>query len=378
MRLIDTMKDPQMARNFSSFLTRNHIKNELEQSKDGVRFWIIDEDDFFKASEWLTKFRDNPHDMQFDMGVTPSFDIPAVADEDEDENTLELPTDDKAAPQAFATLCFLFTCIILFAASYMTAPARDAVAVPFPQVAIYSSEVTQGLLFDFPKAYEILNQIVTTFGINGLKDPSTLPPQGQALLEEYARTPVWQGFYEEFVLFVKGTHKQFWETQAPMFEKIRQGELWRLFTPALLHLDIFHLLFNMLWLYVLGKQIELRIGVGRYLLFCLVVGIFSNIVQYLVSGPNFIGFSGILCGFFTFIWVRQKQAPWEGYRLDKSTIMMIGIFVGVLFLIQVASFVAEVYASTSIAPMIANAAHISGGIAGWVLGRNKFFAWNNT
>lgn len=371
MRLIYTVKDPNEARQISSFLQKKNIENELEQGADGVRIWIISEDDFPVAAEWLRNYQENPEDR--DLQGAKNIPIIASATEEDMDEPL---ANDPNQPQAYVTLSFIFICVILFAASFLTNPVREYVSLPYPQVAIYSSEVTQTLLFDFPKAYEILESIVTTYGISGLKDPSTMPAAGQALLQEYTVTPWWQGYYQEIVHAFKGVHPPS-EVNAPMFEKIRQGEVWRLFTPAVLHLDVFHLLFNMLWLFVLGKQMELRIGAFRFLIFCFSVGIFANIVQYLVSGPNFIGFSGILCGFFTFIWVRQQKAPWEGYRLDRSTIIMIGIFIGGLFLIQVASFVAEVYANTSIAPMIANAAHISGGIAGLILGRTKFFAWNN-
>ena len=44
--------------------------------------------------------------------------------------------------------------------------------------------------------------------------------------------------------------------EIPLFEKIRQGELWRLFTPCILHRDFLHILFNMIWVWILVKQIE--------------------------------------------------------------------------------------------------------------------------
>ena len=46
------------------------------------------------------------------------------------------------------------------------------------------------------------------------------------------------------------------------------------FFPILLHADIFHLFFNMLWLIVLGKQIEQRLKTGRYVLFILLIAMY--------------------------------------------------------------------------------------------------------
>lgn len=375
MRPLNPINDAQQAQHLADFLSRNGINNELEQIISGYQIWIIDEDDFTAANEMAKSFQENPKNPKFDKDlISPA----RILKKGSSSDPLQSPFPPQTEPQAYATLSFIFTCIILFAASFLTAPKLDRVQLPYPMVAIYSSEVTQELLFDFPKAYEIIEQAAKTYGTKALENPSKLPPEGQQLVAEFKNTPWWQGFYSEILLYIKGAHTQAWESQAPLFEKIRQGEIWRLFTPALLHLDIFHILFNMLWVYILGKQIEIRIGIWRYILFCVVVGVFANIVQYLVSGPNFIGFSGIICGFFTFIWVRQRQAPWEGYQLNRSTITMIGLFVGGLLLIQVASFIMEVYANTSIAPMIANAAHIAGGVAGWFLGRYKYFAWNNS
>ena len=45
---------------------------------------------------------------------------------------------------------------------------------------------------------------------------------------------------------------------SPLFEnaEIRRGQLWRLVTSVLPHLDIIHLAFNLYWLWVLGTTVE--------------------------------------------------------------------------------------------------------------------------
>ncbi|MEW5939256.1 MAG: rhomboid family intramembrane serine protease, partial [Chloroflexota bacterium] len=53
---------------------------------------------------------------------------------------------------------------------------------------------------------------------------------------------------------------------AKVNELIRAGEVWRLFTPMLLHGSIFHIGFNMYALYSFGVGLERRFGHGRFLL----------------------------------------------------------------------------------------------------------------
>ena len=165
-------------------------------------------------------------------------------------------------------------------------------------------------------------------------------------------------------------------TGSHLIEKIRDGEFWRLFTPCLMHNDILHILFNMLWLIVLGKQLEQRLGIRRYLLLVLLTGIFSNTCQYLMSGSDFLGFSGVLCAMLAFIWIRQKIAPWEGYPLERSTIAFMMVFILAMSIIQIGSFFLENQYQISISPGIANTAHLSGAFIGICMACLPCFAWN--
>lgn len=93
----------------------------------------------------------------------------------------------------------------------------------------------------------------------------------------------------------------------PLFQKLRQGQLHRLITPVFLHGSILHILFNMIWLFVLMKQIEMKIGAIKTLFLSIAIGIVSNVIQYIVTGPFFVGASGIIVGLAAFIWIRQKK-----------------------------------------------------------------------
>ena len=76
-----------------------------------------------------------------------------------------------------------------------------------------------------------------------------------------------------------------------------------------------------------------------------------------------------------FIAVRQKIAPWEGYRLERSSINFMLIFIFGMAALSLAAFVASLYNYKFIGTPVANAAHLSGLFAGWVLAYTSFFQW---
>ncbi len=67
------------------------------------------------------------------------------------------------------------------------------------------------------------------------------------------------------------------EVILPWPRQILAGQVWRLVTPIFLHFGPFHLLFNMVFLYLLGGMIEERRGPWRYLLLGLVCAVLSNV-----------------------------------------------------------------------------------------------------
>ena len=153
------------------------------------------------------------------------------------------------------------------------------------------------------------------------------------------------------------------------------GQLWRVFTPALLHANPVHLLFNMSWLWGLGAMLEARFGSGRYAAGVLLVAALSNLAEYYVDmqlylpilglfavapGPFFGGMSGVAVGLFGFAWGRMKGGD-PGVRLDPNGVVFM---VGVLLACVVGVF------------PIANAAHFAGlgiGFAGgWFTAKREY------
>jgi GlpG protein len=111
--------------------------------------------------------------------------------------------------------------------------------------------------------------------------------------------------------------------------EVRAGEVWRLFTPILIHFGPLHLLFNMMWLFSLGSMIEGLQGRTRFVLLTLGLALVSNVAQYALANypipsPGFGGMSGVVYGLFGYIWVRGKLDPRSGFHLDpQSVILMI-------------------------------------------------------
>ena len=123
----------------------------------------------------------------------------------------------------------------------------------------------------------------------------------------------------------------------------------------LLHFSLLHFLFNVFWWWYLGGRFERFYG-STYLLIALVFcGVFSNVMQFMVSGPYFGGLSGVVYGLFGLAVVVSWQRPRHPLFLPMGLIafMLVWLLLGYTDLLWVS---------------VANTAHSAGLIAGLVLG----------
>ncbi len=132
--------------------------------------------------------------------------------------------------------------------------------------------------------------------------------------------------------------------------EIRQGQIWRLFTPMFLHFGFMHIIFNMLWLKDLGSMIETRKSSWLLLVMVLVIAAISNVAQYLASGPAFGGMSGVVYGLLGYIWMQGKFNPASGLALHQQTVTLMIVW----FFLCLSGFMGP----------IANTAHAVGAIVG--------------
>ena len=144
------------------------------------------------------------------------------------------------------------------------------------------------------------------------------------------------------------------------FGRPQEGEYWRLITPMFLHFGITHLVFNMFWLAFLGSKIERQGGSIHLCVLVLVVGIASNLGQYLWTGlTHFGGMSGVIYGLLGYLWMCYKLTPKEVYFIPAELFWcMIG------WLLLCATGFIEILLGMG----IANAAHVFGLSVGIILG----------
>lgn len=118
-----------------------------------------------------------------------------------------------------------------------------------------------------------------------------------------------------------------------LFADVLAGEVWRLVTPMFLHLSFLHILFNMMWMWDLGRLVELVKGPIFLGAFVLVTGIASNAAQYVITGsPGFGGMSGVVYALLGYVWMQGRFNPRFGFEMHKATVIMMLIWYVVCWL----------------------------------------------
>ena len=117
----------------------------------------------------------------------------------------------------------------------------------------------------------------------------------------------------------------------PGLPEIRQGQVWRLVTPILIHYGILHLVFNLIWLADLGGMIERRQGTLRLALLVAAIGVGSNLAQFWIAGPAFGGMSGVVYGLFGCVWVRGKLDPDSGLFVSRQNAVILIVWLVLCF-----------------------------------------------
>lgn len=153
--------------------------------------------------------------------------------------------------------------------------------------------------------------------------------------------------------------------QPSLLDIFRSGQVWRFVTPVFLHFSVLHLLFNMMWLRNLGRAIEFARGTRRFVALILLLAVVSNIGQYwwvftyspLQLAGNFGGMSGVDFGLIGYVWMKGRTQPRDGLGIPPDQLVWAVLW---MLLCIGGAFGA-----------IANAAHVTGFVAGMLLGARQ-------
>lgn len=176
-----------------------------------------------------------------------------------------------------------------------------------------------------------------------------------ALLEHYDHQLIWISWLTFQPIQLMGGYLGF----ASLSAGLEAGQYWRLITPIFLHFGLFHILFNALWIWEFGRRIELGLGKLSLIVLILVIGIASNLTQYLWAGPSlFGGLSGVLYGLMGFLWIYNHFRPKPVFTLQPGIVGFMLVWV-VLGMTGVVDFFMD--------GSIANAAHLGGLLSGMLI-----------
>lgn len=136
-----------------------------------------------------------------------------------------------------------------------------------------------------------------------------------------------------------------------------QGAWWGLLTSNFVHHEIWHIAFNMYWLWIFGKKIEFEENRFFYIFLMISAGIIASLYQLGFSPSMGIGFSGIGYALFGFVFVKTRfDERYKGFMTRRTTIL----FIAWLFLC--------IGLTLTGLWRVGNAAHVSGMLWGALIG----------
>jgi rhomboid protease GluP len=107
---------------------------------------------------------------------------------------------------------------------------------------------------------------------------------------------------------------------------IRNGEYWRLLTATFLHADLTHLGFNMLAIYMFGRDVERIYGTLRCVVVYVLAGLGGSVASYLGSPNDALGASGAVFGLVSALgifFIRTRRIFGEASRQQIGSLIFI-------------------------------------------------------
>ena len=319
MRRIGTLTDGSLARRFCEYLVTLSI--DATADSDGEEsavwsVWIRDEQDVEKAKLEFAEFEKAPEHQRFQVKEEATrIQNDRIAEQQarikrQRELVRSMPNDRRGGPLVGSS-------------------ARQQ-----------SIPVTIGIVI-----VSVIVSFTSNFG-----DPRGSRVPGKRTLEE-------QTF--DGLSFVD--RREYYQANEDPFASIRSGQVWRFVTPMFLHGDMFHLAFNMLWVFFLGSAIERLHGSLFMVLLTLGTQIAGMMLQVLLPDADFmpeplrgspfaIGASGAVYGLFGYLWIRPMLDPSYPVHLVPMNVVLMLVWL--------------VACMTPLIDNVANGGHLGGLFAG--------------
>ena len=265
MRSAGTIRDKLHARRFADFLLTRGITTRMDTGAEGFTVWVHDDERLAEVREELPRFLAAPADPRYDVSRAAEAQNAAARKTAEAAQVVVRRVPVSSVPAAARV-------------GFMGTPLALALVAFCVVVAVYTQ-------FGAPESPRLARLTIATV---------------QRL--DTARIG-WQGL-----------------------EDIQNGEVWRLLTPCFVHFGMLHLLFNMMWLVDVGRQVEAARGTLALALLVIMIGVGSNYAQYIVDGPYFGGMSGVVFGLFGYVLVMSRWAPSAGMVMATNNALFMGIW----------------------------------------------------
>ncbi len=375
MRILLQSKNRELVISLGHSLTQKNIayfleeKEQLDWSQETYgetlfMLWIENEDSYEEAkkelNELLTKSKHLRH----------TFEMARIAFPKKEKEKKQQPQGRKF-PRFSShpiTSFFLVSLSLFFILSHYI--PKNALAFSFSGSSyMYEacmSPLESTLFFDYPKTFQDHDRDLDLLQKNIIEhkiDKNELFLSVETLIDSTKR-PYWKGMLS----------KPFQVT--PMFEKIGKGEVWRLYTPIFLHASWLHFACNFFWTALLLTTFESLIkNKGSILALISWIALFSNTAQYLVSGPNFLGFSGVIAGIAGYLStidlkIVGLRVPPE-FQIEKESLHFLKLFIFICAASSALFLGLHALFDIHIPLSIANTAHVTGWITGTFFGRRN-------
>jgi GlpG protein len=288
MRLIGEIADPRQAEQFAAYLVTLGFMAKAERANQNkIEIWVLEEDHFKPARDELATFLANPSDPKYSRAVTQAQQVLRTYEDKQKRIKKKIIIGKrKLNPQPRATVTLIAICAFV------------------------------ALFTNFGRIQN--NQIFKALAFNAVPKPDSLEilRQANSNLDE----------------------------MDVRLASLKRGEVWRAITPIFIHHGTMHLLFNMIWLFQLGRMIEFRYGPIYYLALIVLSAAISNVVQctvplswdgvppYLTPRPELMlltgmgGFSGVVYALFGFVWIKSVIDPSSRFAIPQSTVAIMLIW----------------------------------------------------